>query len=203
MMTINNCSLFWETGNCTIRKYWQLGSIALALLLLSIIPIRLAQAFEQVPSPQAVLTLGGGIGREEAAAKLGAHHPNMDIWVSSGSLLPHEAHDLFQEFGVSQSRLRLDYRASDTVTNFTTLVDDFERLNIRHVYIVTSDFHMPRAKAIASIVLGSRGIAFTAVPIPSDRSQESTLKILRDSSRCLFWILTGQTGASLKNLSYL
>lgn len=199
-MTINNSSLFWKS-NCPIRKYWQLGSMALALLLLGIIPIRIAQAFEKAPSPQAVLTLGGGTGREEAAAKLGAHYPNMNIWVSSGSLLPHEAHNLFQEFGVSQSRLRLDYRASDTVTNFTTLVDDFERLNIRHVYIVTSDFHMPRAKAIASIVLGSRGIAFTAVSIPSDRPQEPSLKILRDSSRSLFWILTGKTGASLKNLS--
>lgn len=200
-MTMNNITWF-GTGDAKIRKYWQLGSIALTLLLLSsIIPIRLAQAFEQTPAPQAVLTLGGGTGREEAAAKLGEYNPDLDIWVSSGSLLPHEAHDLFQKFGVAQSRLRLDYRASDTVTNFTTLVDDFERLDIRHVYIVTSDFHMARAKAIASIVLGSRGIAFTAVPIPSNRSQESTLKILRDSSRCIFWILTGQTGASLKNLS--
>ena len=55
--------------------------------------------------------------------------------------------------------------------------------------------------AIANIVLGSRGIAFTAVPI-SDRPKESSLKIGRDSNRCLFWILTGQTRASLRNLSY-
>jgi uncharacterized SAM-binding protein YcdF (DUF218 family) len=189
-----------ERTSRQVLKYWQLSSVSLALLLLmlSIIPLRLARAFEQVPSPQAILTLGGGTGREEVAAQLAQHNPDMEIWVSSGSLLPQEAYRLFQTFGIAKNRLHLDYRASDTVTNFTTLVADFEQRNIRHIYLVTSDFHMPRAMAIATIVLGSRGIAFTAIPVPCDRPKESTLKILRDSGRSLLWILTGQTGASLK-----
>ena len=199
MINIHFTSLFLTLCNNKAWKYWQLGSVILAIVLLSIIPMRLARAYQQVPAPQAILTLGGGTQREETAAKLAQSHPSMDVWVSSGSLLPREAYPLFQEFGIAKNRLHLDYSASDTVTNFTTLVKNFEQSNIQHVYIVTSDFHMPRAKAIATIVLGSRGIAFTPISIPSDRPQESTLKILRDSGRSLFLILTGLTGASLKH----
>lgn len=170
----------------------------LVIFWLSIIPIRLTRAWQQVPEPQAILTLGGGIGREKAAAKLAQDYPHLEIWVSSGSLLPKEAYSLFQEFGIAEHRLHLDRRATDTVTNFTTLVNELEQSNIKHVYLVTSDFHLPRATAIATIVLGSRGIAFTPVAITSDHPPESTLKILRDSGRSLFWILTGHTGASLK-----
>ena len=198
MIKGNNSNLFFRICDRKVLRSWLLGSVILALFLLSIIPIRLARAFQQTPDPQAILTLGGGTLREEAAAKLAQYYPNMEIWVSSGSLLPQEAYPLFQEFGIAKNRLHLDSRASDTVTNFTTLVADFEQRNIRHIYLVTSDFHMPRAKAIATLVLGSRGIAFTTISVPSDYPKENTLKILRDSGRSLLWILTGQTGAGLK-----
>lgn len=56
---------------------------------------------------------------------------------------------------------------------------------------------MPRAKAIATIVLGSQGIAFTPVAIPSERPTEAWLFALLDSGRALFWLFTGYTGASL------
>jgi hypothetical protein len=85
----------------------------------------------------------------------------------------------------------------DTVTNFTTLVADFKRRDIHHIYLITSEFHMPRAKAIAYFVLGSRGIAFTSVTVPSKKPPESWLHVLRDSSRAVVWIITGRTGASL------
>jgi hypothetical protein len=57
---------------------------------------------------------------------------------------------------------------------------------------------MPRALAIATFVLGSQGIAFTPVSVPSDQPAESWLRILRDSARALLWVVTGRTGASLK-----
>ena len=56
---------------------------------------------------------------------------------------------------------------------------------------------MPRAKAIATLVLGSQGIAFTTVAIPTNRPTESWLFTLLDSGRALLWLLTGYTGASL------
>jgi hypothetical protein len=83
------------------------------------------------------------------------------------------------------------------VTNFTSLVKDFKQRKYHHLYLITSDFHMARAKAIATFVLGSQGIAFTPVSIPSRQPPESWFHILRDSGRALLWIVTGRTGASL------
>ena len=60
---------------------------------------------------------------------------------------------------------------------------------------------MPRAKAIATVVLGSQGIAFTPVTVPSKGTAESKLRILRDTSRALVWVITGRTGASLKDFN--
>ena len=50
-------------------------------------------------------------------------------------------------------------------------------------------------KAIATLVLGSWGIAFTAVSIPSRQPVESWIRILRDVIRTLLWMITGHTGA--------
>lgn len=167
----------------------------LILVLLSIIPLRLAIAYYQTPYPQAILTLGGGTDREAFTAQFALDHPSLNIWVSSGSP-PERAHAIFREAGIPETRVHLDRRAIDTVTNFTSLVADFKARNIQHLYLITSDYHMPRAKAIATLVLGSQGIAFTPVSVPSDKPEESLLRILRDISRALLWMLTGRTGAS-------
>ncbi len=166
------------------------------LLLLSIIPVRLAIASYQVPHPEAILTLGGGIDREKFTAQFAQAHPSLEIWVSSGTE-PKEALAIFQAAGIPDTRVNLDRRAVDTVTNFTTLVADFKNRGIQHLYLITSDFHMPRAKAIATIVLGVWGIAFTPISIPTNKPPESWLHVLRDCTRSLFWIVTGRTGASL------
>lgn len=186
--------------NSLRRQRWRyrflgLISCALMLLLLSFIPVRLAIAYDQAPHPQAILTLGGGVEREIFTAQFAKANPSLEIWVSSG--LPREkALAIFRSDGISDARVHLDYRALDTVTNFTTLVADFNSRNIQHLYLITSDFHMPRAKAIASIVLGSQGIAFTPVSIPSNEPAESKLRILRDTGRALLWMIVGRTGAS-------
>jgi uncharacterized SAM-binding protein YcdF (DUF218 family) len=174
-----------------------LASSAFILMLLSIIPVQLAIAFYQAPLPQAIFTLGGGLDREEFTAQFAAWYPSLEIWVSSGAP-PKTARKIFQAAGISNTRVHIDRPAVDTVTNFTSLVKDFKNRNFQYLYLITSDFHMSRAKAIATFVLGSRGIAFTPVSVPSHQSPESWLDILRDSSRALLWIVTGKTGASLK-----
>ncbi|GAB4171717.1 MAG: YdcF family protein [Coleofasciculaceae cyanobacterium] len=173
------------------------------LLLLSIIPVRLAIASYQAPNPQAILTLGGSPDREEFTAQFAQYYPSLDIWVSSG-IAPEKARAVFRLSGIPDSRVHLDYRAVDTVTNFTSLVADFKRLHIQHVFLITSDFHMPRSQAIATIVFGSQGITFTPVSIPSQTSvePESQLHILRDVGRSLLWLVTGRTGASLNPKLY-
>ncbi|EAW38845.1 YdcF family protein [Lyngbya sp. PCC 8106] len=171
------------------------GSILL-LFLISIIPVQLAIAHSQAPQPQAILTLGGGSNRELFTAQFAQDHPDLDIWVSSG--IPREpAMDIFRAAGVPDRRVHLDYLAVDTVTNFTSMVDEFKQRNIQHIYLITSDFHLPRSQAIATIVLGSQGITFTPVAVPTPEKEESSLRIWRDMGRSILWVITGRTGASL------
>lgn len=75
---------------------------------------------------QAILVLGGGEDREEFAAQFAEFHPVLKIWVSSGSP-PNKSRAIFQDAGIADSRVYLDYRATDTVTNFTTLVRVFQQ----------------------------------------------------------------------------
>lgn len=189
-----------------IRKYGKYGIIAIAtflLILLGIIPIKLAIASYQAPKPQAILTLGGGADREKFTAKFAQNHPSLNIWISSG-ISCKKAKKIFREAGISEERINLDYRALDTVTNFTSLQKDFKQYNIQHLYLITSNYHMPRAKVIATIVLGNQGIIFTPVQVPSERPKESFLRIIRDIFRSIFWIMTGHTGASLNpNLPFI
>ena len=172
-----------------------LASAACLIVLLSAIPVRLLIAHIQAPQAQAILTLGSWSDREYFTAQFATAHPDLEIWVSTGTP-PENARAIFRAFNIPDSRVHLDRRAVDTVTNFTTLVADFKQRRIQHLYLITSDYHMMRAKAIATIVLGSQGIAFTPVSIPSNQPAESKLRILRDSGRALLWIIIGRTGAS-------
>ncbi|WP_225902966.1 YdcF family protein [Pseudanabaena yagii] len=140
--------------------------------------------------PQAILVLGGSPTREKFAAQFALQHPKLPIFVSSGS--PEEyAQYVFDSAGVDRSRIHLDYRAVDTVSNFTIMVSELQKRNITDVYVITSDFHMPRALVIGKIVLGSRGIEMYPVTIPSTIKSENPTKSLRDGLRSVFWLVTG------------
>jgi len=171
-------------------QLWLFCWTGIFLLLVSTIPLRLAIAAYQAPQPQAILTLGRGSDREKFTAEFARTHP-VPIWVSSG-IPPAQ----FRAAGIPDKRVHLDRRAVDTVTNFTSLVEDFEHQHIQHLYLITSDFHMPRATAIATLVLGSQGITFTPISIPTNHPPEAWLHILRDCGRSIVWIVTGRTGAS-------
>jgi len=148
-----------------------------------------------IEPPQALFVLGGAIEREVFAAEFAQQHPHLDIWVSSGTN-PEYAEWLFSQAGISQTRLHLDYDAVDTVTNFTTIVDKLKSQGITSVYLVTSDDHMRRARVIGQIILGSRGITFKPLPVPSGRSPEPIEKVIRDGIRGIVWLTTGYTGAN-------
>ncbi len=148
--------------------------------------------------PQAVLVLGGSPDREVFAAKFARAHPNLPVWVSGGSN-PEYAEWVFAEAGIPRQRFHLNYDAVDTVTNFTTLVDELRSHDIRSIYLITSDYHMRRASAIGEIVLGSRDISFRPVAIPSGLAPEPIDKSIRDGVRALVWLATGYTGSTLRD----
>lgn len=188
----------WLRINANKGRYKRLTSsvnFRLLVALLSVCWFGYQQLKNEFQRPQALLVLGGAIEREVFAAKFAREHPNLPIWVSSGSN-PEFAEWVFSEAGIESDRVHLDYRAVDTVTNFTTLVDELRDRGIESVYLITSDDHMRRAQIIGEIVLGSRGIRFKPVAVPSGRTPEPVEKAVRDGARAILWLTTGYTGAN-------
>ncbi|HAC64836.1 MAG TPA: YdcF family protein [Cyanothece sp. UBA12306] len=170
------------------------------LAVLPLVGFSLWLGYKQLQSylvqPEAIFVLGGHEERERFAAQLAIQHPSLPIWVSSGSPQGY-VRKIFTKAGISGDRLHLDYQAKDTVTNFTTLVNQFKAQGIDSIYLVTSANHLPRARVIGEIIFGSQGIIIKPMPVNSDRPPESWEKILRDGARSLLWIATGKTGESL------
>ena len=179
--------------------FWKVLFAVSLIFGLSFIPVRIAITLAQVPDPQAILVLNGNINRIQYAAKLWRSHPNVDIWVSASS--DREAQwygQIFAQAGIQPNQIHYDRCATDTVTNFTCTVDDFHRHQRRHLYLITSDYHMARSRSIATLVLGSRGIVVSPMSVPSKNfPPESRWRISRDCLRSLLWIVTGRSGASL------
>ena len=165
-----------------------LGLAGLALLWLS-----RGWWWPAAPPPQMILVLGGDAEREQVAARI-AHRDGLPVVVSSGSN-PEYAQWLFQEReGLPAGQVQLDYRAHDTLTNFTSLVDDLRRARIRHALLVTSSDHMDRALLVGRIVAGSRGIQLTPVAVPCGQRcrPEGRRKVWGDGARALVWLLSGR-----------
>lgn len=151
----------------------------------------------QFSIPQAVLVLGGSskrLEREKFAANFAKKYPNIPIWITGGSP-PDYTKKVFAKAGVNLSRLHLDYEAVDTVTNFTTIVDDLQDKKIKSVYLITSDFHMRRARVVGEIILGTRDISLKPISVPSRTDPEPIEKVVRDGFRAIVWVGTGYTGA--------
>lgn len=151
-----------------------------------------------VVQPEAILVLGGDPEREDFAAKFARQYPDLPIWISSGSNQEY-TEGVFSDAGIDFSRLNIDRTAEDTVTNFTTLADDLRARGISSVYLITSDYHMRRARIIGEVVFGSRDISIKPVPVPSHKDSESLLKSARDGARAILWITTGHTGSTLSH----
>jgi len=145
------------------------------------------------PPPQMILVLGGDADREAAAARL-ARTDGLPVVVTGGTN-PEYAHWLFQQKeGLPSRQVQLDYRARDTVSNFTSLVDDLRKSRIRHALLVTSTDHMQRALLVGRIVAGSRGIHLTPVPVPCGDLcvVEGRRRLWGDGARAALWVISGQ-----------
>ncbi len=185
-----------------VRRFSRFCLVLLTVVLIfgvSFIPLRIAIASFQVPEPQAILVLNGNPNRIQFAAELWKSHQSFDIWVSAGSEGERQAYSrIFAAAGIPPEQIHYDPCATDTVTNFTCTVDDFVRAQLRHLYLITSDYHIDRSRAIATFVLGSQGIIVTPIAVPAPHfPRESRWRIVRDSVRSIVWIFTGRTGASL------
>jgi uncharacterized SAM-binding protein YcdF (DUF218 family) len=120
------------------------------------------------------------------------------IWISTGRPRP-EISRMSNHSGIGLSRVQLDYRAIDTVTNFTTMAPQMRAANISTVYVVTDVSHIDRAMIIANVVLTYYGIKPIAAPCPNTthRENEWIIRGWRDYLRCVVWFYTGKSGAHL------
>ena len=183
---------------------------------------------------KAIVVLGGAAEREREGALLACTeaYRTARLIVSSGCFRrledfdPHDptanAPHLFEgiDFCSLKPRLKLDRRACDTVTNFTSLAADLKHAGSDRVKLVTSDYHVPRARAIARVAWHYHGIQFDIHAVhgttetmirPGDTqlgelsaaqrklmaASESRMRIARDVIRAWFWVLFGVSGAGI------
>jgi uncharacterized SAM-binding protein YcdF (DUF218 family) len=146
--------------------------------------------------PEAIFVLGGETQRERFAASFAAKHPDLPVWVSGGAPKDY-ARRVFANKNVDLKRVHLDYQAIDTLSNFTSMVDELRKAGIKSVYLITSDDHMTRSRMIGEVVFGGHGIAVKPVSFVSGRPDESWEKVVRDSGRAVFWLFTGNTSSDL------
>ena len=149
-------------------------------------------AIFNLDSPQLVLVLGGDVDREHVGVRL-ANELDLPLVVSGGSN-PEHADWLIKNSGISPLRVRFDYRAKDTLGNFTSLVDEFFLQEVSHVLLITSEDHLERAMAIGWVVAGSRGIHLTGLSVPCAPFciEEQWQKKYFDLIRSLVWVITGK-----------
>ncbi len=142
--------------------------------------------------PQIILVLGGDIDRERVGAGL-AKLLNLPLIISGGSN-PEHAKWLINRTGITLDQAKLDYRAKDTLSNFTTLIDDLVNQGINHALLVTSNDHLPRALAVGNLIAGSRGIRLTSIPVKCEPNcqKESLQKKMVDIVRASTWVITGK-----------
>ena len=170
-----------------LGRWWPLALAAAGLLWLS-----RGLWLPPLPPPQLILVLGGDVAREQEAARL-ARRLGLPLLVSGGSN-PEYATWEFRREGLHPGQVLLDYRARDTLSNFTSVVDDLKRSKVRNLLLVTSSDHMPRALLVGRIVAGSRGIGLTPVEVPCGQhcNPERRGKVWGDGLRAALWVVTGR-----------
>ncbi|CAE7270916.1 INP53 [Symbiodinium necroappetens] len=180
---------------------------------------------------QWILICGGEPCRDIVGARLGARlelQPNALAFFSSGHFKLQS--DFAPEAAVHQKPIsrfpgvdllqlqkvmQLDREAIDTLANFTTFLRCIDKKRLARnrsapvdVVVVTSSYHVPRAKTIATLVLGSRGLSFHFAEAPAQgveekedmarRSlREGSFRCARDALRALVWLLSSFEGATI------
>ena len=170
------------------------------LMLFVLFPLRRWMTYGRYPDPQAIVVLGGDFQRTRQAARLAQRYPQLPVVISDLPRFQRIHQQILDSAHIDPQRIIYDTCATDTLTNFTCLVDRPQQPPIHHIYLVTSDYHMARAQAIAAIVLSSRGMVMTPYTVTSPyapESPESWGKMIRDQMRAIIWLVTGRTGASL------
>jgi uncharacterized SAM-binding protein YcdF (DUF218 family) len=147
-----------------------------------------------------ILHLGGRAERIQTTAHIARH------WCPEAHIIfgteadPANIVATMTAYGIPRDRYTLDYRAWDTLTNFTEVWDLLEKVGTTELYVVTDQYHIRRSMFIAQAVTAFTGI--TVIPCVEHTEdpgeEEAFLRALRDGFKALFWRVTGITLGSRK-----
>lgn len=172
---------------------WGVAAVALTWMLALGLQLR-----QGATAPvDAVLVLGGSIRREIHVAQAQDIAATVPILISQGSPDPC-IRRLFQATPRGIEQVWLEKCAQSTFENFVFALPILNRWQARHVRVVTSPSHLPRARWMAQILLGAHGfwvdmdiVAESGIP----GNQEFFLKTVLDLIRSGAWGLISQVYA--------
>ena len=178
---------------------WAAALLLLGLLIQTGIILR-----NQRAEPDAAIVLEGDPAptRIRYAARFAKAHPALPIDISSEPVFYKVYLDTLAEGQGPLERFVLRTCATDTLTNFTYIVDELKAQGYQHLDVITSAHHMTRALTIGRIVLGRHGIAVTPLPVATRRgSKESLARTQRDALHAVVWSVTGIAGLEKNHLA--
>ena len=166
----------------------------LFLLLLSVLSLWFAIAGTQLSRhaqqpADTLLVLGGSIRREIYIAESVAQGSRLPILISQGSKPPC-IRILFERVAAPLDDVWLENCADSTFDNYRYSLPILQQWGAQHIQVVTSQTHLPRAKWLAQIILGSHGIwvdmtIVDEIGVPAN--VETPLKTVLDVVRSLGW----------------
>ncbi|MGB0564489.1 MAG: YdcF family protein [Spirulinaceae cyanobacterium] len=173
------------------RQFMRLLQILLGLLCVAAIALA-AQLYRHAQAPtDAVLVLGGSIRREIYAAQLAQELPDVPILISGGSQTPCISL-IFEREQASLEQVYSDRCARGTWGNFYHSTPILRSWQARHVRLVTSPSHLPRALWMARLHLGIHGIwveldqvAETGQPGNQERPWKTALDLIRTAGSAI------------------
>ncbi|MEM1369659.1 MAG: YdcF family protein [Cyanobacteria bacterium P01_H01_bin.15] len=176
--------------------FWRgVGFAGLGMLaLVAWISLRVAISSARHPAPQGVVMLTGHPQRITVALDLLEQDPDLRLIVVGGCWHIENYQRAFQRRAPGLKHLHFEAQALDTLTSFTSILPYLRAQKLQHIYVVTSQAHMPRTQQISWWILGSQGRVITPVPASDQIRPEHPSRRFRDTARALIWLLTRQTG---------
>jgi len=183
-----------RSGRRRSQKLWRfcrrLGYGLCVLLLTYLVVLFITLKSASSGAVDAILVLGGSIEREIYAAELVKQSPQIPILISKGSIDPC-VWLVFRRQAAPMSNVWLEKCADSTFDNFYYSLPTLSNWGVHKVKLITSESHLPRAKWMAQILLGSHGIwvepdIVREVGIPGNH--ESWFKTSVDVTRSLLWV---------------
>ena len=148
-------------GKSQYQKRWrflQKFTIGISLLIAIWLFFTTITVFIASSKPvDAFLVLGGSIKREMYVAELAQQYPQTPILISGGSKDPCILL-IFQRQTAPMDNVWLEKCADSTFDNFYYSIPILQQWGVRKVKLITSTTHLPRAKLMAQILIGSHGM---------------------------------------------